>query len=1235
MGLLNKLFGTSSAREIKKMQPIVDEILSYEDAYSKLSDSELQHKTVEFKERLGKGETLEDILPEAFATVREASNRVLGMKHYPVQIQGGIALHQGKIAQLATGEGKANPVDTPIPTPDGWKVVGDIKVGDYLFDRHGKPTKVTGVYPQGVIDTYELTLGDKRKIKCAREHIWSVYEIENKKSSENLIDYITEELYEKINDNKSQIYYQIPLNRPVEYSEKELKIHPYLLGWMLGRMSTNRNGELCFRGLSEDIIKELAELANANSYTKKGKYDLWYFFNKDGVSIKINDLWKNSLGYFNCPIEEKSIPLEYKIASVEQRFALLQGLMDSRGFIFNRRENDSVPCIIVESEQMSKDILELIYSLGFTAKLVHNKKVYKGVRRKVYEIRFRMSNQDVYKIFRNTPYMGEIAKIKEIQDTFKADRVNIESIEKLDEQTEQVCFTVDNDEHLFLIGDYIVTHNTLTATLPVYLNALESKGVHVVTVNDYLAKRDSIWMGKVYNFLGLSVGLIIHEKSNEQRREAYACDITYGTNVEIGFDYLRDNMAYRTADLVQRGFNYCIIDEVDSILIDEARTPLIISGFNGQTTEGYSKANDFVKTLKKKVVVELDNGTKLEQAMAQIEGQDYKEKYAEYDYIVEEKLKTAVLTEKGIKKAEAFYGLDNLSDVANVEINHYITRSLKAHGLFKKDVDYVIKDGKIVIVDESTGRLMDGRRYSEGIHQAIEAKEEVEIQQESKTLASITYQNLFRKYNKLSGMTGTAKTEEEEFRDIYGLTIVEIPTNRPVQRIDKPDKVYVNRAGKLQAIVERVLECQERGQPVLIGTVSVEKSELLHKIFKDAGIKHTVLNAKYHEQEAKIVAQAGKLGAVTIATNMAGRGTDILLGGNPEFLALEELRKEGFAEELINEATGHSSTDDEEILNIRKLFKEKEDRIKNEIAPEVEKVKAAGGLYILGSERHESRRIDNQLRGRSGRQGDVGVSEFILSLEDDLLRIFGTQKLVQMASAMNIPSNIPIDMGILSNNIEKAQNRVESKHYSIRKNTLEYDDVLAKQRDIVYEERYKIMKGDIDYTDTVLKMMYDSVYSKIEGAIGNRKKLNSDDLAIIREVFSDMSDSLKIKEYSEKELASMNTSDISNAIYSEIKDKFAALVATSTNDFVEDYSKRLLLFLLDTSWQEHMITIDELRKGVGLRAYSQVDPLQAFKEESHSLFMTMMEYIRYEVLKTFMGLHHTICETLLKTGEEE
>lgn len=875
MNLFKKIFGISNEKELKRIEPILQEILGLEEEYSKLSDLDLKSKTVEFKERLKKGETLDDILPEAYATVREASLRVLGMKHYPVQIQGGIILHQGRIAELSTGEGK-----------------------------------------------------------------------------------------------------------------------------------------------------------------------------------------------------------------------------------------------------------------------------------------------------------------------------------------------------------------TIVATLPVYLNALTGEGVHVVTVNDYLAKRDSQWMGKVYKFLGLSVGLIVHDLPEKERRLAYSCDITYGTNNEIGFDYLRDNMVYKMEDKVQRGLNFAIIDEVDSILIDEARTPLIISGFGGESTDGYLKANEFVKGLKAKYIVEIDNGRKVDKMANQLLGKEIVEEYSDYDYIVEEKKKSAMLTEQGVKKAEEFYHIENLSDSDNIEINHYITRAIKAYGVFKKDRDYVLKDGKVIIVDESTGRLMEGRRYSEGIHQAIEAKENVDIQEESKTLASITFQNFFRKYDKLSGMTGTAKTEEEEFNNIYNLDIVQVPTNEKVKRQDKPDRVYLTYQGKINAIVSRIKECYKKGQPILVGTISVEKSEELSNILKKENIKHNVLNAKYHEQESKIIAQAGRLGAVTIATNMAGRGTDILLGGNPEYIALEELRKEGYSEELLIEANSYSYSEDEDILKVRKDFKERENRIKEELKEEKEKVIELGGLYVLGTERHESRRIDNQLRGRSGRQGDVGVSEFILSLQDDLMRLFGTDKLVNLSKVLNIPENVPIDMGILSNQIEKAQQRIESQYFQMREQTLRIDDVVSQQRDIIYKERNVILSNDVGIKNICLKLMKDYIINVLEANVIDKKKINNEEIENIKSLFTDYGDIFNLEHLSDLK----TFEEIKSYFCNVLDDVFEKVCQTSEDSFVEFFSKRLLLFLLDTYWQDHMISLEELKKGIGLQAYANKDPIQEFEFESFDLFEEMENSIREEVLNTYIELYRN--EVLNKNKEK-
>ena len=602
---------------------------------------------------------------------------------------------------------------------------------------------------------------------------------------------------------------------------------------------------------------------------------------------------------------------------------------------------------------------------------------------------------------------------------------------------------------------------TLVATLPAYLNALTGKGVHIVTVNDYLAKRDSEWMGKVHRFLGLKVGLIIHDMDKAARQEAYAADITYGTNNEMGFDYLRDNMAIYASEQVQRGHNFAIVDEVDSILIDEARTPLIISGMGEKSTQLYDMAEQFAARLKKYVVAETDD--KVEESTD-----------IDADYVVDEKAKTATLTARGIAKAEAFFGLENLSDPENSTIAHHINQAIKAHGTMKKDVDYVVKDGEIIIVDEFTGRPMFGRRYSEGLHQAIEAKEHVSVQRESKTLATITFQNYFRLYSKLSGMTGTALTEEEEFSTIYKLDIVEIPTNRPVIRIDNEDAVYKTQAGKYRAVIRQIKECHEKGQPVLVGTVSIEKNELLGKLLTREGIKHNLLNAKNHEKEAEIVAQAGKFGAVTVATNMAGRGTDIMLGGNAEYLAKNDLRKAGMSDELIAEATGYADTDNEEILSARKLFAEKLQQHKEEIAGEADRVRQAGGLFIIGTERHDSRRIDNQLRGRAGRQGDPGETRFYISLEDDLMRLFGGDRVTSMMERLNIDEDTPIEQKILSRAIEQAQTTVESRNFQARNSVLEYDDVMNKQREIIYDQRKQVLDG-LEVKNIIMNMMNTSI----------------------------------------------------------------------------------------------------------------------------------------------------------------
>ena len=851
MGFLKKLFGDYSSKEIKRIRPKVDKVLSYEDEYSKLTDSELKAKTNEFRDRLNKGETLDDILPEAFAVCREASWRVLGMKHFPVQIMGGIVLHQGRIAEMKTGEGK-----------------------------------------------------------------------------------------------------------------------------------------------------------------------------------------------------------------------------------------------------------------------------------------------------------------------------------------------------------------TLVATLPAYLNALTGEGVHIVTVNDYLARRDSEWMGKVYRWLGLSVGLIVNGLETDERRAAYAADITYGTNNEMGFDYLRDNMVQYMADKVQRGHNFAVVDEVDSILIDEARTPLIISGMGSRSSELYGFADNFVRTLKKYKIAETDSKANLEDLAKEVGA----------DYIVDEKAKTATLTKTGIQKAERFFNVENLSDPDNLTLSHHINIAIKAHGIMTRDIDYVVKDGQVLIVDEFTGRIMIGRRYNDGLHQAIEAKENVKIARENKTLATITFQNYFRLYKKLSGMTGTAMTEVEEFREIYSLDAVEIPTNKPLARKDNTDVIYQTEQFKFNAIIEQIRQCHAKGQPVLVGTVSIEKSEKLSNALKRVGIKHNVLNAKHHDKEAEIVAQAGKLGAVTIATNMAGRGTDIMLGGNAEYLAKSEMRKLEYTEELIAEATAFGDTDNEDIIEARNKFKELEAKYKAEISGEAEKVREAGGLYIIGTERHESRRIDNQLRGRSGRQGDPGESKFFLSMQDDLLRLFGGDRMMSVMNSLPVDADMPIEVSMLAKQVEGAQRKVEGNNFAVRRNVISFDDVMNRQREIIYGQRDKVLKGE-NIKPIIEKMIDDSIGDTVEFFCPANIPSNEWHIASLREKYNGwLTDE---NDFTEDKLKSDEIYDLlterAHKLHAEREELYG-------EEAMREIERAMLLRNVDLKWMDYIDAMDELKRSVGLLAYGQKDPVVAFREMSYDMFEEMTNSIRDDTVKVVLSV---------------
>ena len=742
---------------------------------------------------------------------------------------------------------------------------------------------------------------------------------------------------------------------------------------------------------------------------------------------------------------------------------------------------------------------------------------------------------------------------------------------------------------------------TLVATLPAYLNALTGEGVHIVTVNDYLAKRDSEWMGKVHRFLGLTVGLIIHDMKKEERQKAYQSDITYGTNNEMGFDYLRDNMALYANEQVQRGHAFAIVDEVDSILIDEARTPLIISGMGEKSTQLYDMAEMFASRLKKFVVVETDDK---EEEATDIDA----------DYVVDEKGKSVTLTARGIKKAEEFFHLDNLSDPENSTIAHHINQAIKAHGIMKRDVDYVVKDGEVVIVDEFTGRLMFGRRYSEGLHQAIEAKEHLSVQRESKTLATITFQNYFRLYRKLSGMTGTALTEEEEFATIYALDIIEIPTNRPIARIDNEDSVYKTENGKYRAVIRQVKECHAKGQPVLVGTVSIEKNELLGKMLTREGIKHNLLNAKNHEKEAEIVAQAGQFGAVTVATNMAGRGTDIMLGGNAEYMAKNDLRKAGLSDELIAEATGYAETDNQEILDARRLFADKLAQHKAEIAGEADKVRAAGGLFIIGTERHDSRRIDNQLRGRAGRQGDPGETRFYISLEDDLMRLFGGDRVTSIMERMNIDEDTPIENKVLSRAIEQAQTTVESRNFQARKSVLEYDDVMNKQREIIYGQRKQVLDG-MDVKGIIMGMMNGAIANLVHNAFVGADHL---DMAACRELLRSV-EGVYFTKYTvridEAQLPSMTAEDFIDLFTQAAADFYEKKEQEITPPVMRELERVVLLRVVDEYWMEHIDAMQDLRQGIRLRAYAQTNPVDAYKKESLEMFEEMIDAMKEETVR--------------------
>ena len=846
--------------------------------------------------------------------------------------------------------------------------------------------------------------------------------------------------------------------------------------------------------------------------------------------------------------------------------------------------------------------------------------------------------EEKYKDFSDDELRGETARFQEM---FRAEGIDKKKKDEILDEILPEAFAVCREASWRVLGmkhfpvqiiGGIILHRgrisemktgegkTLVATLPAYLNALSGDGVHVVTVNEYLAKRDAEWMGKIYRFLGLTVGILQHDSTNDERKAAYNSDITYATNNELGFDYLRDNIVVYKENKVQRGHNFAIVDEVDSILIDEARTPLIISGQGDKSTDLYERADQLAKTLKYKVITETDAK------------EDNDDEYVEegIDYIVDEKAKTATLTPVGVKKAEAFFNLENLTDPENITIQHHINQAIKANGVMKRDIEYVVNEkGEIIIVDEFTGRLMYGRRYNEGLHQAIEAKEGVDVQRESKTLATITFQNFFRLYRKLSGMTGTAMTEETEFSEIYKLDVIEIPTNKPIQRIDYPDVIFKTEKGKFMAMINDILEANEKGQPVLVGTVSIDKSEELSALLKKKGIKHNVLNAKLHAKEAEIVAQAGKLGAVTIATNMAGRGTDIKLGGNDEFLAVADMRKQGFSEELINEATGYAETDDEEIIKARETYKTLLEKYRAEIDVEAEKVREAGGLFIMGTERHESRRIDNQLRGRAGRQGDPGASRFYLSAEDNLLRLFAGDRIAQIMDRMPGEEDTPLESVLLSKTIESAQAKVEARNFSIRKSVLEFDDVMNRQREIIYTQRDQVLDGE-NLRETIIKMIKDTVAGIVDQYLPHEDKDNWN-LKGLREAFKGWlitEDDEETLIFTEDDIENLEKEYIINTITEKATNEYEENEKLIPEETMRELERVYLLKNVDNYWMEHIDAMEELKKGIRLRSYGQHDPVVEYRMEGFDMFDDMVKCIREDTVKILMVVPKRVSERL-------
>lgn len=1134
MGVFSKILGAGQDKLVKHYAKQVEAINAMEPAIKQMSSDEIGGELQGIRRKIEAGDAPDKHIHRVFALGREIVYRNTGKRAYDVQLIGALALNDGHIAEMATGQGKACPVDTPVPTPDGWRTVGDIEVGDYLFGPDGKPTQVLGVYPQGEKEIYELTLKDGRTIECADEHLWSVYTTAHTQAPAETLS--TQEMFEQGARGEQGYHFYLPMPEAVEYSQKNLPLEPYIVGAMLGHDCENAD---------------------------------------------------------DSDVQDMKIPIEYRTASIDQRWALVQGLMDSNGDVVTEEENSRYGMrFSTPSENLRDDFMEVLYSLGISCSWRFSDETEsETVKHDQYCIEID-TPRDLFPNFFRLAQKKDMAQAAAVSAPSKDrhDRIAVTNIEKTKRFAEQVCFTVAHPTHLFLVGDYIVTHNTITTNFAILMNALAGNQVHVVTVNEYLSGRDAELCQEALAGTGVSVGYIYNQQPKPSKIQAYACDVVYGTPSEFGFDYLRDNMVTNAEDKVQPHHDYAIIDEIDSILIDEARTPLIISGAGSKNVDIYKAFAISVRLLIRNLHYEMD-----------------------------EAKKTISATEAGLAAVEKALGIDDLySAEYNGQLPRYLKQALSAQFLYHKDKDYIVSNGEVKIVDPNTGRIMEGRRWSEGLHQAIEAKEGVEIQQENDTLATVTLQNFFRLYGKLSGCTGTAMTEDAEFRKTYDMGVVAVPTAQPVIRQDMPDVVYKTVDAKFTAIADKIVELNAKGQPVLVGTVSVENSEKLSRLLTKRGIKHFTLNAKNHEKEAHIVAQAGRAGAVTIATNMAGRGTDIILGGNADEMM------ESYKAAVISQRPRDPITGEVDDYIPQAELDEAARQIKEICKKEQEIVLAAGGLAVIGSERHESRRIDNQLRGRSGRQGDPGYSQFYISLEDDLMRLFGQDRMDAIKSFMDkggLEDDMPLDAPMISKAIERAQHQVESMHYEARKHTLDYDDVLNKQRLAIYSERDMLLDGEDIASkletieeDVAADLAYeycnpsapidDWEWDKLSAAYGYLMGVPAEEV-----------------ELGIRSAAGIDTTeDVREALLDGIRRSWSEKEAVLGEDGMSSIARQVLLTSVDNAWKDHLNYMDYLKSGIGMRSYGQRDPLTEYKDEAYKAFEFMVDTMYQSALTSIMRI---------------